>query len=148
MKRTFITAFFAMLLALITVSCHSDDNEIGYADLPTTAQMFVKQYFADATYSRVEKEKDNGTWEYEVWLNDGTQVDFSEKGEWTSIECKYSTLPAGIIPTAILADIAQRYPGQKPYKIEKEVGGYEIDIPGFDLYYTYSGEFIRAEIDR
>ena len=148
MKRTFITAFFAMLLALITVSCHSDDNESGYADLPTTAQLFVKQYFADATYSRVEKEKDNGTGDYEVWLNDGTQVEFNEKGEWTSIECKYSTLPAGIIPAAILADIAKRYPGLKPYKIEKEVGGYEIDIPGFDLYYTYSGEFIREEIDR
>ena len=109
MKRTFITAFFAMLLALITVSCHSDDNEIGYADLPTTAQLFVKQYFADATYS---------------------------------------TLPAGIIPAAILADIAKRYPDLKPYKVEKEIGGYEIDIPGFDLYYSYNGEFIRAEIDR
>ena len=32
------------------------------------SQLFVKQYFADATYSRVEKEKDNGSWEYEVCL--------------------------------------------------------------------------------
>lgn len=148
MKRPFITTLFAMLLVLFTVSCSSEDKEFDNVALPIPAQLFVKQYFADATYSRVEKEKDNGTWEYEVWLNDGTQVEFNEKGEWTSIECKYSTLPAGIIPAAILADIAKRYPGLKPYKIEKEVGGYEIDIPGFDLYYTYSGEFIREEIDR
>ncbi|CUQ22791.1 Uncharacterised protein [Segatella copri] len=36
----------------------------------------------------------------------------------------------------------------KPYKIEKEVGGYEIDIPGYDLYYSNNGIFIRAEIDK
>lgn len=54
----------------------------------------------------------------------------------------------GIIPTVIAEDIAKKYPDLKPYKIEKEVGGYEIDIPGYDLYYRYNGMFIRAEIDK
>ena len=57
-------------------------------------------------------------------------------------------MPSGIIPDVIAADIAQRYPSQQPYKIEKEIGGYEIDIPGYDLYYSSAGKFIRAEIDR
>ena len=148
MKRTFITAFFAMLLVLFTVSCSSEDKEFDNVALPIPAQLFVKQYFADATYSRVEKEKDDGFWEYEVWLSDGSKVEFNEKGEWTSVECKYSEMPVGIIPTVIAEDIAKRYPDLKPYKIEKEVGGYEIDIPGYDLYYSYNGMFIRAEIDK
>ena len=148
MKRTFITAFFAMLLVVFSVSCSSEDNEFDYAALPMPAQLFVKQYFADATYSRVEKEKDNGSWEYEVLLSDGSKVEFNEKGEWTSVECKYSEMPVGIIPTVIAEDIAKRYPDLKPYKIEKEVGGYEIDIPGYDLYYSYNGMVIRAEIDK
>lgn len=148
MKRTFITAFFAMLLVVFSVSCSSEDNEFDYAALPMSAQLFVKQYFADATYSRVEKEKDDGFWEYEVWLSDGSKVEFNEKGEWTSVECKYSEMPVGIIPTVIAEDIAKRYPDLKPYKIEKEVGGYEIDIPGYDLYYSYNGMFIRVEIDK
>ena len=113
-----------------------------------SAQLFVKQYFADATYSRVEKEKDDGFWEYEVLLSDGSKVEFNEKGEWTSVECKYSEIPVGIIPTVIAEDIAKKYPDLKPYKIEKEVGGYEIDIPDYDLYYRYNGMFIRAEIDK
>ena len=87
MKRTFITAFFAMLLVVFSVSCSSEDNEFDYAALPMSAQLFVKQYFADATYSCVEKEKDNGSWEYEVLLSDGSKVEFNEKGEWTSVEC-------------------------------------------------------------
>lgn len=75
-------------------------------------------------------------------------MEFNEKGEWTSVECKYSEIPVGIIPTVIAEDIAKKYPNLKPYKIEKEVGGYEIDIPGYDLYYSYDGMFIRAEIDK
>lgn len=148
MKRPFITTLFAMLLVLFTVSCSSEDKEFDNVALPIPAQLFVKQYFADATYSRVEKEKDDGFWEYEVWLSDGSQVEFDEKGEWTSVECKYSEMPVGIIPTGIAEDIVKKYPDLKPYKIEKEVGGYEIDIPGYDLYYRYNGMFIRAEIDK
>ena len=148
MKRPFITTLFAMLLVLFTVSCSSEDKEFDNVVLPMPAQLFVKQYFADATYSRVEKEKDDGFWEYEVWLSDGSQVEFDEKGEWKSVECQYSVLPIGIIPFVIAEDIAKKYPDLKPYKIEKEVGGYEIDIPGYDLYYSYNGMFIRAEIDK
>ena len=55
----------------------------------------------------MEKEKDNGFWEYEVLLSDGCKVEFNEKGEWMSVECKYSEIPVGIIPTVIAEDIAR-----------------------------------------
>lgn len=57
MKRPFITTLFAMLLVLFTVSCSSEEKEFDYAALPMSAQQFVKQYFADASYSRVERRK-------------------------------------------------------------------------------------------
>ena len=149
MKRTFLATFLSIIFAMVAVACHSsDEKEIGYAELPVQAQQFVKQYFPSATYTYVEKEKDNGKWEYEATLSDGTKIDFNNKGEWKSVDCKFSALPSGIIPDVIAADIAQRYSSQQPYKIEKEMGGYEIDIPGYDLYYSSAGKFIRAEIDR
>ena len=55
---------------------------------------------------------------------------------------------AGDSGGACLITYAKRYPSQQPYKIEKEIGGYEIDIPGYDLYYSSAGKFIRVEIDR
>ena len=65
MKRTFLATFLSIVFALVAVACHgSDEKEIGYTELPAQAQQFVKQYFPTATYSRVEKEKDNGKWEY------------------------------------------------------------------------------------
>ena len=149
MKRTFLATVLSIVFALVAVACHSsDEKEIGYTELPVQAQQFVKQYFPSATYTYVEKEKDNGKWEYEATLSDGTKIDFNNKGEWKSVDCKFSALPSGIIPDVIAADIAKRYPSQQPYKIEKEIGGYEIDILGFDLYYSSNGNFIRAEIDR
>ena len=149
MKRTFLATVLSIIFAMVAVACHSsDEKEIGYTELPVQAQQFVKQYFPSATYTYVEKEKDNGKWEYGATLSDGTKIDFDNKGEWKSVDCKFSALPSGIIPDVIAADIAQRYPSQQPYKIEKEIGGYEIDIPGYDLYYTSAGKFIRAEIDR
>ena len=149
MKRTFLATFLSIVFAMLAVACNgSDEKEIGYTELPVQAQQFVKQYFPSATYSHIEKEKDHGKWEYEATLSDGTKIDFNDKGEWKSVDCKFSVLPSGIIPDVIAADIAERYPSQQPYKIEKELGGYEIDIPGFDLYYSSTGKFIRAEIDR
>ena len=149
MKRTFLATVLSIVFALVAVACHSsDEKEIGYTELPVQAQQFVKQYFPSATYTYVEKEKNNGKWEYEATLSDGTKIDFNYKGEWKSVDCKFSALPSGIIPDVIAADIAKRYPSQQSYKIEKEIGGYEIDILGFDLYYSTAGKFIRAEIDR
>lgn len=57
MKRPFIITLFAMLLVLFTVSCSSEDKEFDNVALPIPAQQFVKQYFAGASYSRVERRK-------------------------------------------------------------------------------------------
>lgn len=148
MKRAFFVTFMSIMFALVAVACQSEEKEIGYTELPAAAQQFVAKHFASASYLRVEKEKEHGVWEYEVMLSDGTQIDFNNKGEWKSVDCKFSVLPVGIIPSAIEEDITKRYPKAVPYAVEKKIGGYEVDIPGFDLYYTLNGMFVRAEIDR
>ena len=56
-------------------------------------------------------------------------------------------MPAGILPEAIMTDIANRYPNAVVYKAEKQLGGYEIDINGWELYYDKQGVFIRAVMD-
>lgn len=44
--------------------------------------------------------------------------------------------------------MAVRYPDAQAYKIEKELGGYEISISrSLDLYYSADGKFIREQRD-
>ena len=84
----------------------------------------------------------------QVLLSDGTELKFDSSGVWLSVDCAFSTLPAGIIPAAIADDMALRYPDARAYKIEKEPGGYEISIDrSLDLYYSADGKFIREQRD-
>lgn len=147
MKQVLIKTWLLLSVILTVVSCDKDEKEIGYDALPQKAQLFIAQYFPMAECSRIVRDKDDGTTEYEAWLSDGTELDFDKQGDWTSVDCKFSALPEGILPEAIATDIATRYPDAVPYKVEKQPGGYEIDIPCWKLYYNYQGTFIRAERD-
>lgn len=148
MRKAFIKTLLLLSVILTAASCDKDDEkEIGYNALPAKAQQFIAQYFPMTECTRAVRDKDGGTTEYEAWLSDGTELEFDGQGDWTSVDCKFSALPDGILPESIATDIAARYPDAVPYKVEKQPGGYEIDIPGWELYYNYQGTFIRAERD-
>lgn len=58
MKRKFLTAFLSMVLAMISVACHSSEERIiSFNDLPVHAQQFVKKHFAEVAVSHAEKER-------------------------------------------------------------------------------------------
>ena len=140
MKQVFIKTWLLLFVLLAAAACDKDEREIGYDALPQKARQFIAQYFPGAECTRAVRDKDGGTTEYEAWLSDGAELEFDEQGEWTSVDC-------GILPESIATDITARYPDAVPYKVEKQPGGYEIDIPGWELYYSYQGTFIRAERD-
>ena len=122
MRQVIVKSLLLLSVILTAASCDKDEKEIGYDALPQKVQQFIAQYFPMAECTRIVRDKDDGTTEYEAWLS-------------------------GILPEAIATDIATRYPESIPYKVEKQPGGYEIDIPGWELYYNYQGTFIRAERD-
>ena len=49
-------------------------------------------------------------------------LEFHGTGQWKKVDCGYSFLPAGIVPQAIIEDLAVRYPGAKIYKAKREQG--------------------------
>lgn len=136
----FMTAVFAGLFIL--QSC--EEKKIDFEKLPGTAQAFITQYFPSAEVVFAEKEKDDGMTGYSVNLSDGTELDFDSDGNWTSIDCGFSILPDGILPQSIYDYITTNYPQYKPYKAEKEYGGYEVGITGgLELIFNANGEFVR-----
>ena len=93
-----------------------------------------------------ERERDDGRREYEAKLSNGTDLEFHGTGQWKKVDCGYSFLPAGIVPQAIIEDLAVRYPGAKIYKAKRERGGYEIKITGgLELIYSADGTFVRED---
>ncbi len=137
-----------MMMAFSLQGCDRDEKTIDFSGLPQTAQQFILRFFPGTETAYSKWEKDDGRKEYEVLLSDGTELTFDSSGVWLSVDCVFSTLPAGIIPAAIADDMALRYPDARAYKIEKEPGGYEISIDrSLDLYYSADGKFIREQRD-
>lgn len=149
MKRfcTLCLLLFGVMVGL--QSCDKDDEKnISFGELPQTAQQFVATYFSTQSVVRTQEEKDHGTTAYEVFLADGTEIDFNAAGEWQHIDRPFGIIPDGIVPQAIVDDVAVRYPNTGIHEIEKELGGYKVGIgTGLELYYTADGTFVRAERD-
>ena len=134
-----------VVLVLLCFTCC--DDEIPYRKLPEKARNFIETYFPTESCIYAERDKDDGRKEYEVKLSNGTEIEFYQDGEWKSVDCKFSPVPEGIVPQAILEDLAERYPGMNIYKADRELGGYEISIGnGRELLYSVDGTFVREEI--
>ena len=83
---------------------------------------------------------------YDVLFASGTKLEFTDKGEWKEIECKYSTVDEKFIPEQIRKYVSDTYPGTKYVKIQKGRNGYEVEITnGLEL--TFDRNFVLVEID-
>ena len=105
--------FFAVALMFATVvSAKAGDRErpITVEQLPAAAQQFLAANFKDLTIAFVVEDPKFVGSEYEVTYTDRTEIDFDTQGQWTSIERKYSALPASLIPQQIAGrDVCQRF---------------------------------------
>lgn len=142
-NRAVLTAFLFMLLAVW--GC-DDEQRISYGRLPSAARLFIETFFPGESCVYAERDSDDGRREYEARLSNGAELKFDAQGQWLEVDCKFSLLPAGIAPQAIVDDLAVRYPGAGIYKIERALGGYEISIgSGLELVYSADGIFVRED---
>ena len=145
MKKIFLTA--ALLLAGITVTLAGNDRPITVDKLPAAAQNFLKSYFSDLTVAyAVEDPKFAGS-EYEVTYTDRTEVEFDTKGEWTSVERKYTAVPAAIVPKQITDYVGKsNFASQEIRKIERNAYTWEIELTN-GLEIKFDRNFRVIDID-
>ena len=129
--KKMLFAVAALLIAGTSTTAFADGNDrpITLDKLPVAAQTFLKTHFADLTLAfAVEDPKFIGS-EYEVTYTDRTEIDFDTQGQWTSIERKYSALPASLIPQQIADAVAKsNFPGQYVTKIERNAYTWEVEL--------------------
>ena len=113
--------------------------------LPEAITTFLKQHFPNATVSGVEPDNEHGGLEYDVYLNDGTQVDFDANNQWEKVE-SMKGVPAALVPKAIATYVKGNYQNLAITKINKEYGGYEIELAnGMDLKFDGSARFMGMD---
>jgi len=113
--------------------------------LPQAITAFVKQKFPNATIVGVEPDYDNGGQEFDVYLSDGTQIDFDANNQWDQVE-SMKGVPAFFVPQAIATYVKSNYQGMAITKINKEYYGYEIELAnGLDLIFDRSGRLMGMD---
>ena len=143
-NKFFLVALLCMLLQSVT--CLADDKIIPVEQLPAPAKTFVKKYFPQATIEYATKDTEFMGTTYEVRLSDGTEVDFDKKGNWDNVDCKTKAVPASLVPAAIAQYVKAHYPNTVIVKIDKDRGGYEIELSNdLDLKFNSKGKLIGID---
>ena len=122
-----LVVLFVSMLVLATTASAGNNKPIQVSQLPQTAQQFIKKYFGDRKVAFAKEESDFRK-SYEIAFTTGDKIEFDRKGEWTDIDCKYSAVPAGIVPAQIVAYIAENYPDSQVVQIEKDSRSTEVKL--------------------
>ena len=151
MVKMFQKILLCGLISAVFFACKEEKN-IDYDRLPGAAQTFIEKYFPGIEVDRVVREKDDGTKSYEVFLADGTQIDFNSDGEWLDVESTFAELPITILPEQAGVYLTENYPDAQIYGIENERGGYIVKIYDADrrpleLLFDTTGDFVREQLD-
>lgn len=118
-------------LAIAAAACAglaSCSNAVPFQSLPAPAQSFLATHYAGmpAPFAKAE------LCEYEVVLPDGTEIEFSKKGEWKKIDAEHVSVPESVIATlpAPIADyLTTTFAGIPVEKVKKGFfGDYELEL--------------------
>lgn len=170
MKKIFLLPVVA-LLAIVMISCNGNNNastsqqqsgapatedstakqdanaQPGENNLPEEISAFVKQHFPNTTIANVKTEKDANGMEFDLTLNDSTEIDFDANKQWNKVECKAGAVPEKIVPQAIATYAKDNYQEQAIIEIDKnDKGGYEIKLAnGVELKFDEAGKFLSVD---
>ena len=97
-----------------------DKYTIDRSQLPEEAQQMLDQYFPKAKVGMIKVDKHLlKKTDYDVRLVNGTTIEFSNKGKWTSVDCKSREVPEELIPKIIRSKVKKDYPSTKVVSIKK-----------------------------
>ena len=79
-------------------------------------------------------------------FTNGSKVEFRRNGAWKEVDCRYSSLPAGIVSMPIETKVQELYPGAAVIKIERDKQEVEVKLNnGMELTFDRSHNLIGID---
>lgn len=101
---------------------------------------FINKNFPGTTIAGQDPDNDG---EIEIYLSDGTQVEFAPNNEWKTVKCPGKAVPAALVPQAIANYVKSNFQSALITKIDKKYGSYEIELNnGAELHFAADGSFV------
>lgn len=143
--HTSITRIVLSFLLLAPVWTFAQERIIPNDKIPSAIQQYVKTHFPSHTIVLAELEVEGVSKEYEVKLNDKTELKFDKKFEVFKIDGTVA-LPESVIPEAIRQYVKKHYPNNFITDWEKEWKHQEVKLDnGIEIEFTLKGNFIRID---
>ena len=143
MRSIIVSVIFALVLLMTACS----DKPVVPEQLPVQVKTFIQQTYPGQTITFAQKDLELTGWKYEVFLADGTHIEFDTDDMWDKIESPVARpVPQQLIPAPIASHLQANFPGTVVTKIDKERNGYEIELAnGMELKYNKQG--VLREMD-
>lgn len=145
MKKTFMLIIGTLFLISCTAFA-DDDKPITFEQLPNNAQEFIKTYFPAEKIAFAKMENEMLGTSYDVTFTTSTNLEFDGNGDWTEVDCRYSQVPDGIVPTQILAKVNELYKDSQIIAIDRDKHDYEVKLNNnLELKFNLNLEFIGLD---
>lgn len=136
---------FLWLAFLAPVITSAQDRILSDSEIPTAIQSYIKKHFPNQTISKAEVDLDGLSPNYEIKLDDQTELEFNSQYQIIKIE-RNSALPQSVIPQKIADYVKTNYPGNviTEWEVEGKIQQVGLDND-LDLEFTMKGDFIRID---
>lgn len=139
-KLLLLLAVPVLLLSACKKEKVIDDN-----DLPRDARDFIATHFAGITISQSVREWDDTKWKYEVYLSNGTKLEFNHNGTIEEMSGN-SALPDSALPSLVVSYVHTNYPDEYIRKWELESTTQEVTLSNnVKLVFDKQGNFLRID---
>ena len=137
-----------MVLALIgmmtkSMAIKANENMVFAENLPTDAKAFVMHNFPRLSIAYAEMRKTRQGKVYEVSLNDGTELVFSQNGAWGIVDCKLEAVPSSLIPASLSSFVVSNFVCEDVVKLDRTDSGECVATlsNGVSLRFNNQGQF-------
>lgn len=143
MKKQFLTLAGLLFISIVTFA---QNGMTKLEQLPATAQEFIKTYFNDYKVSYVFSDREFVDVDYKVRFEDGTEIEFNAKGDWTDVSSKNNCIPTGFILKEIIDFVDANHKGMCITDIEREFNRINIELnDSLEIEFNSKGKLISYD---
>lgn len=133
----------ALMVLFCAASLYAGDKRIPASQLPAGAQILIEKNYGKNAVNHVKMDKGMFSTEYDVILNNGTELEFDKNGNLKSIDSGYKGVPKAFVPSKIAEFVKQNYKGAKIVEIDFKSGKIEVELSNdVDLVFDSNGRYL------
>lgn len=142
-----LLAILAILCMAIVPMSARDRITRDIKELPASAQNLIKKYYPKVGINHIKIDSNIfGSKDYDVVLNDGTELDFDKDGSLEEIDCGMREVPSGLVIKPIRDYVSKNFSGREIVSMSIESRSYDIGLSdGTDLEFDRAGNFKRID---